>query len=200
MRGLAILLLVGSLMFTAGAWAADALPWPVDFGISLALLAGAGTALVGGRRNRQLRDPHRAEVDGWREVARELERSRRHERPFAVIRVLAASEPAETVESSSDETASRLARELRQGDTVWSSSDAVWVLMPESGRTQANEALTRVARAIPQPVLGDASSVASFPEDAVTAAALRQLLEAPRQTPVSERLAPPIESTLTHGG
>lgn len=94
-------------------------------------------------------------------LARELERGRRHQREFAVVRI------ALDGRKDADDVVRRLVREVRRIDSVCVHRSAVYVVASETGRDGADLVLARAlatARA-------DASSgaVVVFPHDALTA-------------------------------
>lgn len=92
-------------------------------------------------------------------LGRELDRSRRYNHPFTLIRV-----PANGTSASA-------ARRLRTGDAVWRDGDDVVVLLSETDDAGARAFAERLPR--PQ---GSPLCRATFPDDALTAGALLALI------------------------
>ena len=122
-------------------------------------------------------DPMDAE-DIWAELRRELNRSRRYERRFVVIRV--PCDPEERVSAPSGSTG-RKARELsaflRSVDRAWSTGSGIYLLLPESDRSMGEAFLARVRRQAPELLPEDGVAVAVFPEDGWTSGALLAAVE-----------------------
>jgi hypothetical protein len=164
-------------------------PWPQTSlapAAALALIAGilAATAFEMGRRaassgRRTPQDP----VKPWDEFWRELDRSRRHERQFAVV---AAMKP-EIKDAESQAHAMELRRVLRTVDTAWEDSERLYLLLPETGAAGAGTVAARLRRAMPDSV-SDKIAIrwVTFPDDAVTGRALLDLL----RMPVDKEYAP----------
>jgi hypothetical protein len=157
-------------------------PWPQTppAGIAaLAFIAGilAGMAFDMARRGASSdRRTAQGPVKPWDEFWRELDRSRRHERQFAI---LAAMKP-ESKDAESDAHSTELRRVLRTIDTAWEDSERLYLLLPETGAAGASTVAARLRRA-----LSDSASAkiairwVTFPDDAVTGRALLDLLRMP---------------------
>jgi PelD GGDEF domain len=104
-------------------------------------------------------------------LRREVDRSRRHAHPLALVR-LETRAPGELERSLRD-----LERRVRSIDAVWAESRAVIVLLAESDRASAEGFLARLRAAAPAAVELDSARVACFPQDALTAESLRLALE-----------------------
>jgi len=120
---------------------------------------------------------------GWAHVRREIDRSRRHERNFAVLRVPLALRGADGREldgfrdgSDAPQAAAQLASMLRAVDDVWTDQGDVYALLPESDRNSARTLLARLGDA-PLPVSIAHATVSVFPEDGVTMGALIEALD-----------------------
>lgn len=196
-----VLVLVAAAAFITGVMAAGGMTSAAGTTMFVGVVAGGIVGIVVGRMFNGRADPpaSRPDIDGWGQVSRELERSRRHERPFAILRLAAPPDLAELAGAWCSDLAARLAPSLRQLDTVWTSDEAVLVLMPECDRTRATQTLARIIRAIPEPPLAGMASLASFPEDAVTGLGLREALEASISHRL-EHLPTPVTSARTDGG
>ena len=75
--------------------------------------------------------------DPWQALRHEVDRSRRHGHPAALLRIaLATPSPAGDRRPAASSTASRSAsrRLLRTIDCIWLQKDAVYVLLPEADR------------------------------------------------------------------
>jgi hypothetical protein len=103
----------------------------------------------------------------------ELQRSRRYERPLAVVRVSAAAgrdeDRRERVEVSAA-CAARLDQSLRATDHWWHEGSALYFVLPESDRAHAHAWVHRLREAVPG--LPTQVSIAVFPQDGITRAAM----------------------------
>jgi hypothetical protein len=98
--------------------------------------------------------------------ASELARSRRYNRPLALIGITPASgRPAARA-------AAQVRRHVRAIDTVWASPGHVFVLLPESDRTAGETVVTRLIGELRGVLDGAGTNVAVFPSDALTGSAL----------------------------
>ena len=185
------LAVAGGIAVTVAGLVFDVSP-SAPFMVAVVLATAAVAATISLFRRTQARAlPPGLAIDGWRELARELERSRRHERPFAVIRLPAPGRDTNESAAWCVNTIERLQPTIRQLDTIWASGGAVWLLMPESSNGEADQLLARIARIHHEARLAEAASVASFPVDAITGTGIRRLLEERRAAPIGETLTPP---------
>jgi hypothetical protein len=106
--------------------------------------------------------------DWLRELSVELERARRYERPFVLIRV-----PLEAAQGNAHPADHwrRLSSTVRKVDRCWQAAGSVYLLLPESTGPVGEGLLTRMRETFPKLRLDDAQ-IACFPDDAVTAGAL----------------------------
>jgi hypothetical protein len=107
----------------------------------------------------------------------EMDRARRHERPFAVVRIRLGS-PGDQA-STSALVASLRADEvrgtaLRSIDRWWRSGNDLFLLLPETSADAARVALRRVGS--DEAVLSGSWQVAAFPENGITTGALFEAL------------------------
>ncbi len=153
-------------------------------------------APVTGRSSR-LRRTTRAEDFAVRsamhdEIHRELYRSRRYARSFALVRI---SPSAERRGGSPP----ALAAFLRLIDRAWTTDRETWVLLPEASMNDAQSFVDRIRADAPRLVAGRFLGWASFPETALT---LEGLLAATRARPddpaSSDGVAAPITVTVRH--
>ena len=103
-------------------------------------------------------------VGGWPDVERELDRTRRYGRGFALLAM-----PA-------DDRAEAVTAELRSLDVAWQEEGRLYVLLPESGRDAAAALLDRLATIVPALASREQAGIAIFPEDGLTSGALRACL------------------------
>jgi hypothetical protein len=109
---------------------------------------------------------------GWAQFAREMDRSRRHERPLAVSTfVVDLSRTA----VRRGELLLAVASVVRTLDVVWADGPHIFLAMPETERDAAVRALTRVARIV-NPTSANDWRLAIFPDDALTADGLIERL------------------------
>jgi hypothetical protein len=134
----------------------------------------------------------------------ELERSRRYDHSFTLVKIDIALwlsiEPSvrslRRLHRASSATAARLRAELRSVDQVWAVHHEVYVLMPECDRAQADRALGRLGWLDSfdwiDPGFGCRAHIrmAAFPTDGITNAALLRALRRPDRRRTENRLEP----------
>ncbi|MGZ4276377.1 MAG: hypothetical protein ACXVFK_06820 [Solirubrobacteraceae bacterium] len=152
-----------------------------------------------GRQHRGFRPRRwRAYDDPWVTVRREIDRSRRHAHQCALVRLLPSG-------GRHDRHAlvtmfGEVSDALRGVDSAWIDHEGIFMLLPESDRRAAEGLLAR----LPGTVAAEARvSVACFPEDGLTANALRvavrrdqappRALPADRTALLGSRARPPSE-------
>lgn len=168
----------------------DARPAPRSGIVALGLAA----AEAAGRALRRHRAPAGAVPvsgaglgsDGWDEFRRELDRSRRYEREFVLIRIrggdLAANGRHAAAASRVDaDRLWRISAFLRSVDRAWYSNGSIYVLLPESDRARGEGFLNRIRDQAPE-VLPAAAAVmlAAFPADGLTSGAILAALDGNR--------------------
>lgn len=119
------------------------------------------------------------------EIHRELYRSRRYGRSFALIRISPSSDPVGQVSTT-------LASFLRLIDRAWTTDRETWVLLPEATVDDAQRFVDRLRLDAPRLVAGRSVGWASFPGTALT---LEGLMSATRIRPDDPAFAD--ESTTT---
>ena len=122
---------------------------------------------------------------GWEAFKREVDRSRRHERPLALA---AASLPdRDTTGDGMAETIAQARSQLRSIDVMWCDGSGLWLLMPESNRDGGTSAIRRIMDATPA-TRGAVWRLVVFPDDAITVGAL--IAELGRTVPIDLALRP----------
>ncbi|OGN88271.1 MAG: hypothetical protein A2X23_04325 [Chloroflexi bacterium GWC2_73_18] len=121
---------------------------------------------------------------GWIEFDRELDRSRRHAHPMAIVRVpWAAGAPSAPTHDPRPAEAAALAfgSVLRSADRTWAEGERVFLLLPETdrGRGEALIARLQVETRLPMP---DRVRLAAFPDDGLTSGALIAALDRPAES------------------
>lgn len=112
---------------------------------------------------------HPSRAGEWEAFKREIDRSRRHERPLALA---AASLPDDARASGLLAETVVLARgRMRSIDLLWYDGSGLWLLMPESRREGALRCIGRVTEAAPL-TKSAAWRLVVFPDDAPTVGAL----------------------------
>jgi hypothetical protein len=117
-------------------------------------------------------------------LERELQRSRRFRRPLSLVR----ARPRADGESATLANALRAA--AREVDQVWESGGAVIVVLAEADAAAARAFAGRVCRPISSQ-LAEPPSIATFPDDGLTLAALLETLHG---LPTEHVEAPPVEA------
>lgn len=164
--------------------------WAVVMGLTTVAAVGYGayqehvaTRAIGLARRRLGGTP-------FDDVRREMDRARRHERPFALVRVpLSTDTDASTaallsalVRPASDRTG------LRTVDRTWRIGNSLFLLLPETTADAARVAVSRVGA---EDAIADGRwPVAAFPEDGLTIGALFEALGA--RPPRGEELSLPL--------
>ena len=167
-RYLVGLLAVG-LAVTAGwyARAGDVVMAGIALVACLGFLIAAGSSRAAHDPSRPWRGAARAGEGGWDELRRELDRARRFNRSFSVVRI-------DGCEGAPEHVLQGVSQLLRICDRAWASGGEVYVLMPETSPDAAISALARFSTA-------DARfevRAVSFPADGSTSEALLDQLVA----------------------
>jgi hypothetical protein len=129
----------------------------------------------------------------WEDLGRELNRSRRYERCFTLIRIAVAAETDRRKRfrgrSGPNGSLRAVASLVRSVDGVWTDETDVYLLLPECDRTTGERTLSRIESSLAGIVpAGSAITVASFPQDGRTSGAL---LNALHGRPIETIEAPP---------
>jgi hypothetical protein len=125
----------------------------------------------------------------WATLEREIDRSRRHRHTLALLRLSwPASDRAQRRKLSAGVDALRAT--VRSVDSVWVDHDGILVLLPESDRAGADGLLARVRATSPGLVDAGEVRVASFPQDGLTANALRAAVRRARPIPTALPVGP----------
>ena len=112
--------------------------------------------------------------EGWRELRRELDRSRRFGHQFLLMRM----ERLHRNGNGEVDLVRKLPARLRAIDSVWGVRKDVYVLLPEADRDDASALIARLRRESPGLLPGDVR-LAAFPADGLTRGALLDLLNKP---------------------
>ena len=146
------------------------------------------TAFHGGRSRARAEAPTGPAGRSWDELRRELDRSRRFERRFVLMRIPAgdALDPSGRT-SAPKGVLGLLPVVLRSIDQAWTIEGNVMAVLPESTRDSAMALITRLRSTVPDPSVLDGIEIAEFPEDGVTIGALVANLRTP---PASGESAP----------
>jgi hypothetical protein len=109
--------------------------------------------------------------EGFQQALRgELERGRRYCRPFALVRV-PLGEPAANGRRPWNRRRQPVAEDLiRSTDTAWTSDGALYLLLPESDRTSAEQCVKRLGATVD--LVASAAATVVFPDDGVTTGGL----------------------------
>ena len=157
-------------------------------------LIGLVTAFYGGRisgRSERLQvAPHRS----WDAFRRELDRARRFERPFVLLRIPGVEVPPDGL-TASFAGLGALPLMVRSIDQVLPIDGSMYVVLPEATRASAEQMIARLRVAIPGDPALDRVEAVEFPGDGLTTGALVANLR-----PISElredrppvRLVPPL--------
>lgn len=116
----------------------------------------------------------------WHELTRELDRSRRHECEFVLVRIHAARSALEAKLPTGamgllpmPQRAGAIEAYLRGSDRTWQDTDGhVYILLPETGREHAEALLSRITMVAPHLLPLDGFGMVTFPHDGLTTGAL----------------------------
>lgn len=126
--------------------------------------------------------------EGWRELRRELDRSRRFGHAFVLMRMARHWNGADVVRA--------LPSRLRSVESVWGVRKHAYVLVPEADHEIAAALVARLRREAPDLLPADVR-FAAFPSDGLTSGALLELLDRPVRVPAEEK--PTLDVALHHG-
>lgn len=168
---------------------------PILFlGASVAALSGMAVVVIRGAGDVAAARPF-SPASAFR---RELDRSRRHGRSFALVRLpLSATSPAVAQAGAGGDgiaaaTFGLLGTTLRVTDLAWVDGDSILVLLPESDLATAEGFVDRARLAAPDSIHGSAG-IALFPTDGLTSGAL---LEATERNLIGERPQPMVAGPI----
>jgi hypothetical protein len=102
-----------------------------------------------------------------RELNAELYRSRRYRRPFVLVSISRRS-----LNGHGATARAELTERIRAIDRVWEIGDRIFLLLPETDRHGAEQLIARIAKDEPELLPRHHVSLAAFPDDVLTAAAL----------------------------
>jgi hypothetical protein len=111
---------------------------------------------------------------GWRELRREIDRSRRFRHDLVLMRMARIHRDG----NGKVDLVRKLPARLRSTDSVWGVRKDVYVLLPEADRDVAVALIARLRRGSPGLLPGDVR-LAAFPVDGLTRGALLDLLNKP---------------------
>ncbi|HEX4930118.1 MAG TPA: hypothetical protein VFV62_05345 [Gaiellaceae bacterium] len=111
--------------------------------------------------------------EAWGAVERELERSRRSGRGFVLLTMPCSSNGHRR---AGEPSAERLSEHLRALDEAWYDEGLFYVLLPEADRASAGTVVERILVEAPELLASGEARVAAFPDDGLTAGALRETL------------------------
>jgi hypothetical protein len=144
----------------------------------LAVAKGSTLSVISPRRTRRQGDrldgsglaTERGEEEFHQALRGELERGRRYCRPFALVRV-PLGERAANGRRPWSRRRQPVAEELvRSTDTAWTSDGALYLLLPESDRTSAEQCVKRLGATVD--LVASAAATVVFPDDGVTTGGL----------------------------
>jgi len=198
-RVLPLLPVVATGAAVAAGWLAGSDGHPAAW-LALAAVAVAATAMTA-RAVDQMRFARRSfQVAGLMAFRRELDRSRRHRRSFALVRLTLSGSipdmPTGEADGIADSTIRLLGSALRVTDAAWVQDGHLVVLLPESTKSTARAFVERAFQAAPGR-FGPGFGMAQFPDDGMTSGAL---LEAARRELLGQDVPRPISTAPATGG
>lgn len=115
----------------------------------------------------------------------ELARSRRYERSLVLMRLQIPSE-----ETARSDYLATLAQAKRATDSIWLESGALYIVMPESGGSDADGLVERIRRSIGVSLDRRELSIAVFPDDTFSGMGLIDLVN--RRAAQKQHVPPPF--------
>jgi hypothetical protein len=118
-----------------------------------------------------------ARINGpWDAFRRELDRSRRFERRFALLRMpyleSASADSDRTDLATGDGLLGTIRLVVRSIDEAWLADGDIYLLLPEASRASASHLVNRLHSILPDPAPLNGIELAEFPEDGVTMGAV----------------------------
>ena len=141
--------------------------------VLVALTSGAlMTTFYLGRARTAEAQPHSFN-ESWDSFRNELDRSRRFERPFVLMRIPANdARGASAAVPAARGTLGTLPLVIRGIDQAWTMEGSIYVVLPESNRAAAQALIARLRSTMPEAAELDDIHIAEFPEDGLTTGAL----------------------------
>lgn len=128
--------------------------------------------------------------DGWQEFHRELNRARRFDRPFGIVRYVGVGGGVMTERHVRDQVAT-LARRI---DRVWLDGGDLFVLLPESDAAAVETAVARARYRLGRAL--DDVVTATFPANGITSGSLIASLYQGDTSPVAIGALAPVASAV----
>jgi hypothetical protein len=184
------------IIVAAGALAI-AVGWLVgQLGLAVAFMAGAALVLAvahiptGTAPAIRLMAVTSEPTDGWQEFHRELNRARRFDRAFGIVRFVGVGRGTMSERHVRDQVAT-LARRI---DRVWLDDGDLFVLLPESDGAAVETAVARARYRLGQAL--DTPMTATFPANGITSGALIACLYQGDMAPVAIGALAPVPSAF----
>jgi hypothetical protein len=164
-------------------------------GIIGLMLAGLLGAFYGGRVSGRADRPAPSLQRSWDAFRRELDRARRFERTFVLVRIPLREKMRADDFAVAIGAHGTLPLLVRSIDQVWAMDDSIYMVLPESTRAMAHELIARLRVAMPSETALNHAEMVEFPHDGVTTGALvanlRPIEPSDVAAPVRLKLAEP---------
>jgi hypothetical protein len=112
----------------------------------------------------------------WDAFRRELDRSRRFERRFALLRMphveSASADSDQGDPATGDGLLGTIRLVVRSIDEAWLADGSLYLLLPEASRASASHLVNRLRSILPDPAALNRIELAEFPEDGLTMGAV----------------------------
>jgi hypothetical protein len=136
------------------------------------MLAGLLTAFYGGRVSGRADQTSMSLQHSWDAFRRELDRARRFERTFVLLRIPALEMTSADGVASGFGALGALPLVVRSIDQVWAIDGSIYVVLPESSHATAHQLMARLRIAMPGMPALDHVEMVEFPRDGVTTGSL----------------------------
>jgi hypothetical protein len=118
-------------------------------------------------------------LSSWEDLQREIDRSRRYEHSFSIVRLASRATTGRASVGQHGERRAELEQRalslgvlLRKIDRVWVDGEDIYLLLPEGGRAMAESMLDRLSEPLAALMPDCKAAIAAFPDDGLSKGAL----------------------------
>jgi hypothetical protein len=146
--------------------------------VSLLRLLSVRARTAARPNSRDLTRRQLTQLSSWEELQREIDRSRRYEHSFSIVRLTSratsrrAFDRHEERRAELEQRALTLGVLLRKLDRVWADGEDIYLLLPEGGRAMAESMLDRISEPLAALMPDCEAAIAAFPDDGLSKGAL----------------------------
>ncbi|MGH3029306.1 MAG: hypothetical protein ACRDNE_00790 [Gaiellaceae bacterium] len=126
-------------------------------------------------------------LSSWEDLQREIDRSRRYEHSFSIVRLTSRAARRRASDRQHGERPAELEQRaltlgvlLRKLDRVWADGEDIYLLLPEGGHAMAESMLDRIDEPLAAVMPDWEAAIATFPDDGMSKGALLAALGSAR--------------------